>query len=177
MFEGFQKIGRLSKGCIITEKIDGTNAQVCIGEDGGFLVGSRNREITPGNDNMGFATWAYSKKQELIDTLGPGRHFGEWWGGKIQRGYGVTEKRFSLFNTTRWDSTELPDGVFTVPVLYEGDFNDYSVSSALEKLKEQGSLASPGFMNPEGIVIFHKGTKALFKVTYEHNEGKWKKEP
>ena len=34
--------------------------------------------------------------------LVPGRHFGEWWGSGIQRGYGLDEKTFSLFNAYRW---------------------------------------------------------------------------
>lgn len=54
-FVPFQKIGRLSRGCTITEKIDGTNASIYIGEDGEFLTGSRTRWITPEDDNYGFA--------------------------------------------------------------------------------------------------------------------------
>ena len=100
-FVAFPKIPRLSRRCVITEKIDGTNACIFIGEDGEFLVGSRTRWITPENDNHGFARWAYEHKDELLG-LGPGRHFGEWWGQGIQRGYGLKEKRFSLFNTSRW---------------------------------------------------------------------------
>ena len=51
-FEEFPKIARLSRECIITEKLDGTNAQVLITEDMDsgqrFLqVGSRSRWITP----------------------------------------------------------------------------------------------------------------------------------
>ena len=49
-FEAFQKIARLKRNCVITEKIDGTNAQIFIGEDGEFLTGSRNRWITPDDD-------------------------------------------------------------------------------------------------------------------------------
>ena len=66
-FEGFNKISRLSRGMVVTEKIDGTNAQVCITEEGGFLVGSRKRWITPESDNFGFARWAYEHKEELIE--------------------------------------------------------------------------------------------------------------
>ncbi len=100
-FEPFPKIGRLTRECVITEKLDGTNAQVIITEDGRIAAGSRTRLITPAGDNMGFARWVQEHAEELITGLGPGRHFGEWWGQKIQRAYGLTEKRFSLFNTTR----------------------------------------------------------------------------
>jgi hypothetical protein len=70
-FREFQKIPRLSRECIITEKIDGTNGCIYIGEDGEFLVGSRTRWITPEQDNFGFATWAMAHRDELL-TLGPG---------------------------------------------------------------------------------------------------------
>ena len=99
-FRGFQKISRLSRECIITEKIDGTNASVFITEDGQFLTGSRTHWIQPEADNFGFSRWAHEHKDELL-TLGPGHHFGEWWGHGIQRGYGLPkgERRFLLFNT------------------------------------------------------------------------------
>jgi hypothetical protein len=42
-FAEFPKMARLSRECIITEKIDGTNAQICITDDGQMLVGSRTR--------------------------------------------------------------------------------------------------------------------------------------
>jgi hypothetical protein len=100
-FQEFPKMPRRSRDVVITEKIDGTNACVFIGEDGEFLAGSRTRWITPEDDNFGFSRWAHENKDDLL-TLGPGRHFGEWWGSGIQRKYGLTEKRFSLFNTSRW---------------------------------------------------------------------------
>ena len=54
-FVKFDKIARLSRTIVITEKIDGTNGLIAIGDDGEFQVGSRSRWITPENDNMGFA--------------------------------------------------------------------------------------------------------------------------
>ena len=99
-FRKFDKIARLSREIVVTEKIDGTNGLIAIGEDGEFQVGSRNQWITPEKDNAGFARWAYEHKDELMQ-LGKGFHYGEWWGQGIQRGYGLDEKRFSLFNTSR----------------------------------------------------------------------------
>ena len=58
-FKGFGKVSRWSRDLIVTEKIDGTNAQIYIGEDGEFLTGSRTRWITPEDDNMGFSRWAH----------------------------------------------------------------------------------------------------------------------
>ena len=63
-FMEFPKIARLSRACTITEKIDGTNASVFIGENGTFLCGSRTRWITPEDDNFGFARWAHDHKEE-----------------------------------------------------------------------------------------------------------------
>jgi hypothetical protein len=40
-FVEFKKIPRLSRECVVTEKIDGTNGVIYIGEGGEFLVGSR----------------------------------------------------------------------------------------------------------------------------------------
>ena len=102
-FQEFQKIARLNREVIATEKIDGTNGCIGLPDDPGMpmLVGSRSRWISPDDDNFGFARWAYAHEAELR-TLGPGYHYGEWWGAGIQRRYGLTEKRFSLFNVSRW---------------------------------------------------------------------------
>jgi hypothetical protein len=173
-FREFSKIARYSREVIVTEKIDGTNAQILITEDGGFFTGSRNRWITPEDDNFGFSKWAHEHKDELM-TLGVGRHFGEWWGSGIQRGYGLQkgEKHFSLFNVSRWE-TERPACCGVVPILWRGNFNDLNVLAIMETLKDLGSQASPGFMNPEGIVIFHTKANTYFKKTFEKDEtGKW----
>ena len=65
-FIEFPKIPRLSREIVITEKIDGTNGVIYIGEDGEFLVGSRTRWITPETDNHGFAKWVLANKEELL---------------------------------------------------------------------------------------------------------------
>jgi RNA ligase len=165
-FEPFQKIPRLKRDCVITEKLDGTNAQICITEDGDFCVGSRNRWISPDDDNYGFAKWAYGNQHELMN-LGPGRHFGEWWGLGIQRSYGMSEKAFSLFNVGRWEGVDLPCGIRTVPVLYRGEFSSSAAHDAVEFLRANGSLAAPGFMRPEGIIVYQTAARQLFKVTLE----------
>jgi hypothetical protein len=186
-FIEFPKIARFSREVIVTEKIDGTSACVYIGEDGEFLTGSRNRWITPESDNRGFSRWAHEHKEELM-TLGPGRHFGEWWGNGIQRGYGLQngDKRFSLFNVTRWClhgetpkeaptqdprvfllQKVLPPCVGLVPVLWRGLFEDFAPVDLIWDLKYHGSVAAPGFMNPEGIVVYHTAGNVGFKKTIE----------
>lgn len=182
-FRAFPKIPRLSRKITVTEKIDGTNACVFIGEDGAFLVGSRQRWITPEADNFGFARWAHEHQAELME-LGRGRHFGEWFGSGIQRGYGLAEKRFALFNVRRWcahdavprefasadpqiqhKQTRAPACCHVVPVLYEGPFNTEQVALTLAMLKMKGSAAVPGFKNPEGVIIYHHAADVLFKKT------------
>jgi hypothetical protein len=171
-FTAFPKIPRLRRDCIITEKIDGTNAAVGITEDGTVYAQSRKRVIKPEADNFGFAKWVAENASALVDTLGPGLHFGEWWGLGIQRGYGLDHKRFSLFNTHRWADADLSsvEGLSCVPVLYDGMFNSDDVECALEFLHTHGSQAAPGFMRPEGIIVFHVAANSMFKVTLENDE-------
>jgi len=169
-FEGFPKIARLSRECIVTEKIDGTCGVIYIGDDGEFLIGSRTRWITPETDNYGFARWATENREELL-RLGPGRHFGEFWGHGIQRGYGLKEKRFSLFNVKRWsDDLVRPSCCYVVPVITTGIFGEIDIPSILMGLYVYGSHAAPGFMKPEGIIIHHVAGNVSFKKTIEHDE-------
>lgn len=202
MFEPFPKIARLNRNIVISEKIDGTNAQVFIlnkieegyaervglpviaeSPDAWMFAGSRTRFITPTEDNHGFAKWVAGNASELF-TLGPGRHFGEWWGSGIQRGYGLQkgEKRFSLFNTGRWYAvdTEPQSGVtlspaptccHVVPVLYNGPYSQEVIDFQLTKLRVGGSVAAPDFDGEaEGIVLYHEAARQLFKVTLEDDE-------
>jgi len=173
-FVGFPKMARLSRQIVITEKIDGTNAQIYITDKGEVFAGSRTRWITPQDDNFGFARWVEEHKDELL-YLGAGRHFGEWWGSGIQRGYGKKngERIFSLFNTFRWGfgGTEVtPECCDVVPVLYKGDFDTVAINTELLKLRVGGSKAAPGFMKPEGIVVYHTAANFGFKKTIENDE-------
>ena len=171
-FKEWAPIARFNRTAIITEKIDGTNAVVYVGEDGVVLAGSRSRWITPEADNFGFARWVKDHEDELRDGLGAGYHYGEWWGSGIQRGYGLVkgEKRFSLFNTHRWtEKRPACCGVVPVIAIRSSDLSVH-VAGALALLRNGGSLAAPGFMNPEGVVIYHTASKALFKVTLEKDD-------
>ncbi len=210
-FTPFPKVPRLFREMVITEKLDGTNASIWIYDEFEMaekaipydsavaqavdddyplylFAGSRKRFIAPGKDtdNYGFAAWVRNNAEELV-KLGPGVHYGEWWGKGIQRGYGLGEKRFSLFNVGRWRPNWLTDDIVNsdepterapscchvVPVLYRGPFDavDYKgetgVAEALNTLTKLGSLAAPGFMNPEGIMIYHTAARQYFKKTFE----------
>lgn len=133
-FRAWPKTPRLNRGCIATEKIDGTNsaviveeleregdltenavAVVVIGEfpnhrEYALYAQSRKHLLRPGKstDNFGFAAWVQEHALELAAGLGEGYHYGEWWGSGIQRGYGLTngERRFSLFNVRRWHDAQ-----------------------------------------------------------------------
>ena len=142
---------------------------------------SRKRFVTPGKstDNYGFAGWVQANAEALVDVLGAGTHYGEWWGAGIQCGYGLTggDKRFSLFNTSRWytrtdggDPFTQIKGLGVVPVLYDGPFSESIIKSTVKELREDGSFAKPGYMKPEGVVIFSEASRTLQKVTLEGDE-------
>ena len=170
-FQAFPKISRRNRTVIITEKIDGTNGIVHISKDGQTITaGSRNRWVTPEKDNAGFAAWVAANAEDLR-KLGPGYHYGEWWGQGIQRRYGMTEKRFSLFNVGRWSDPEIrPACCHCVPVLGHGFEKDGIVDICMQRLITEGSFAAPGFMDPEGIVVFHTASGQLQKVTIKGDE-------
>ena len=168
-FESFPKIPRLRREVIITEKIDGTNAQIVVTHDGDVFAASRNRWVTPEDDNYGFATWVKKNEGELKNGLGIGQHFGEWWGAGIGRKYALSERRFSLFNTSLWKGNQ-PSICSVVPVLAIGQFSDDIIAEALLKLKIGGSVAEPGFMSPEGVVVYMCASQTMHKVLLEGDE-------
>jgi hypothetical protein len=194
-FVPYPKTPRLRREVVLTEKIDGTNAAVQIvpagrpdlgnyyengwtfvtleGRQHGIRAQSRKRLISLEEDNFGFARWVHENAVGLISSLDEGTHFGEWWGSGIQCGYGLPkgEKRFSLFNVNRWQDlqTSVP-GLGVVPVLATGTLSDGLVDKTLQLLRETGSVASPGFMSPEGIIVFHTAAQQVFKVLLEQDE-------
>ncbi len=170
-FIEWPKISRFNRGVIVTEKIDGTNAQIYIDDLGREIyAGSRNKWISPTDDNAGFAKWVEKNREELL-KLGPGSHFGEWWGQGIQRNYGLKEKRFSLFNVSRWgDVNTRPSCCGVVPTLWAGLMEELDVNEIMRKLVANGSYAAEGFMKPEGIVIFCTAGGQMFKKTIEKDD-------
>lgn len=167
---------------------DSADELYCVGAQ------SRNRLIYPagwnGNsnaDNAGFARWVDINAQRLFDLLGPGRHYGEWWGKGVGRNYGVDFKQFSLFNTDKWGKVTKENGIGfaeafdleggllgSVPVLYQGTFSEESIEDALRDLRIHGSAAVEGWMKPEGIVVYHTQSKQVYKVTLDNQDkGKW----
>lgn len=214
----FKPIPRLNRRVTITEKINGTNGLIeitkasnwsavdpsetasvfeVVGPDGEFYrvrAGSRNRWLTPSNDNFGFALWVFDHAATLTG-LGEGRHYGEWFGKGIQSGYGLDEKRFALFNVKKWydprnfEGPEENDAKFlevfptaqpvpdlptltvvpVIGVIYGQDLNA-AVEESLHILESEGSIIAPGFADPEGIVVWHDAASTYFKVTLKNDE-------
>lgn len=194
-FQAWAKTPRWFRDVTVTEKIDGSNAAVRIvsvteqseisGPDSRFfhkngndeflvVPQSRKRIITPSDDNYGFAGWVDSNAWHLIEKLGPGLHFGEYWGAGIQRGYDMPRKVFSLFNTAKWGGVLSVDpddtGLAVVPVLYEGPLRGSSIDVILEGLAKSGSHASEGFMRPEGVCIYHHASRNVYKALIEDDD-------
>lgn len=200
-FTPYGKTPRLNRPIVVTEKIDGTNAGIRIVKDrwinpalwdelrivdslsvGGtaytIYTQSRNRIITPNRDgqstdNAGFSAWVYEHAETLVRALGPGMHFGEWYGNGIQRGYGLDEKRFALFNPDR--DPDLLQGaraegcaIETVPVLYRGRFDQDAIVREVELLAERGSVVAgaEGF-KAEGVIVYHTASRVAYKVMCE----------
>jgi len=168
-FVEFPSISRWNRDVIVSEKLDGANGQIYVNDTGDqVFAGTRSLWVEPGEDNDGFAAWVQANKEELL-KLGPGSHFGEWWGRGVRRDYGLKEKRFSLFNVARW-TEERPACCHVVPVLWRGKMDDLDTDAILTKLATEGSVASPGYMKPEGIVIFHVPSQSLFKKTLDKHD-------
>lgn len=175
-FRAWPKIPRAFRDMVITEKIDGTNACVVVTPNRVFAQ-SRKRFITPDADNFGFASWVWEHAEELRE-LGEGYHFGEWWGEGVQRGYGLDHKRFSLFNVGQWwgdpaQDHKLMNGpacCHVVPKLKTWTFDTNVVKGALDELSLEGSKAAPGYMNPEGVIVFQTAGRTLYKALLENDD-------
>jgi hypothetical protein len=207
-FQPFAKIPRLMRECVVTEKIDGSNAQILIElsykprEDAiafveaeidinvpidqnwcihgvyfNLYAGSRSKWLKPNKqqDNHGFAQWVVDHASKLVTIFGIGRFYGEWWGQGINRGYGLTEKRFSIFNPDFEFKTDPKGLVSKVPLLYKGLFDTAKIEEILNTLREKGSVAVPNYMKPEGLVCYHLAGGHLYKRTCE-NDAQWKGE-
>lgn len=183
-FKTFPKIERLDKQTMtITQKIHGSNGCIIIYEyldqfrddvekKIGIIVQSRNRVITPDDDNFGFAKYVDENAAEIIEKLGVGVHFGEWAGPGINSSEGLKEKAFVLFN--HWEFNEyrpLPHRMMVVPVLYSGPIDNLMVKESMDDLKLNGSKLVQGFMKVEGVVVQIGNTR--YKKTFEVEETKW----
>jgi len=176
-FKAFPSIERISKAFMtITQKLHGSNAAVLIYEEDGvkkLLCGSRTRWITPESDNYGFAAFVHSNKEEFIEKLGVGHHFGEWCGPGINSGEGLTQKTFALFDVRKFPADRpLPPQTRVVPLLYTGKIDTVAIDDAMLMLKTHGSQFVPEFMHPEGVVVNIGGHR--YKKVFDAEETQWK---
>lgn len=88
---------------------------------------------------------------------------------------------FALLNTHRWEHISTLaywnarraegkianlEGILTVvPVLYFGPFCTATIDAELQSLGAEGSRAVPGFMDPEGVVVWDRETGSSWKKT------------
>jgi len=199
-FVKYPKTARWASPFDITEKLDGTNAAVLIrtmtpeleddyhasvdepfrvlfnelGPEYAVAAQSRTRVITPDDDNYGFARWVFDNADTLVRDLGPGTHYGEWWGAKIQRAYGLIngERYFSLFDRKRYSDDLYHGGAHTtgltlVPLLNAGDeFSTEELEDSLQWLVENGSAVGTGFDRAEGVVVHfhHNGMRLKYII-------------
>jgi hypothetical protein len=97
-----------------TVKLHGTNAAISRNSDGSIHFQSRERIITPNNDNAGFATWASTIDwRQFLAAFAEFDQvviFGEWCGGNIQQGVAINQlpKMFVIFKA-------LADGIWFTP--------------------------------------------------------------
>lgn len=191
-FEAFPKLPRLNRSCVVTEKIDGSNAAIIIHEDETVLtVAAQSRKrllsLGKGKDLNGFYAWVLENRGALVELLGPGRHFGEWYGAGIQRGYGLDHKRFALFNTDRWmpsfltsenamgGISTLPsfmgeNAIHTVPTLGYMEFSTGQINAKVRELSVRGTQINQASGPAEGVVVWHNAARQMFKVTIEGDE-------
>jgi hypothetical protein len=189
-FKSWGSTTRENKNKTITEKIDGTNACLVI-KDGEVKAQSRKRMITPDDDNYGFAKWVYDNAGVLMDTLGYGYHFGEWYGEGIQKNpLGIEGKRFALFHPTKYTEANgynlaMVDGLETVPLLHHGQCDVWTIPNIMDNLGIYGSKVvgakrekvHTGIIGmddmefvyekaaePEGIIIWNNETRTRTKM-------------
>lgn len=186
-FKGWGSTTRENKNKTITEKLDGTNACI-VAQDGKVTAQSRKRIITPDDDNFGFAKWVYDNAGALLDTLGYGYHYGEWFGEGIQKNpLGIEGKRFALFHATKYtedNGYELNkvDGLETVPLLHHGQCDLFTIPQIMTDLDSYGSkvkgakLVAQGYdfqqdeyAAAEGIIIWNNETKTRTKMLLEND--------
>lgn len=103
--------GILNGKCYIFPKIDGTNASVWLDDDGKVCAGSRNRQLSVGNDdNQGFYTNILEDKN-VADYLAKHpnhRLFGEWLVPHSLKTYkDEAWRKFYVFDVCEDDGDEL----------------------------------------------------------------------
>jgi hypothetical protein len=116
-----------------TVKLHGTNAAVSYNTKGDLWYQSRENIITPEKDNAGFAFFAESNRDvflglmlEIAESENINRNentitiYGEWCGGNIQKGVGITNlpKSFFIFGVKITPHTETEEELKANPAYW-----------------------------------------------------------
>ena len=150
-------------------KIDGTNSQVFLKDDETLGFGSRNREITPNDDNAGFAKAMTEDKELYTELLSFLRAhpsytiYGEWLVPHTLKSYTQDSwKKFYVFDVLDEDTGEyLPYREYSrilgdlkhlhlIPLMCE--LEDPTLEQIQEKLQQTGAFLCAAGLG-EGIVI------------------------
>lgn len=143
-----------------TVKVHGTNAGLVRPVGGGEIIAqSREREVSIESDNAGFAFWVEANKDSLQDlfdriefvtkpTSGFVQVFGEWAGGNIQSGVGVTGlPKFLMVFGIRISETAAYQ-IWESKEVYEQVFAEWSNPSVFHKYQFKNWELTIDFANP-----------------------------
>jgi hypothetical protein len=163
--------GLLDGQCVITAKLDGTNASVWYTpEDGKFHAGSRNRELFPGKDNAGFLAWLDSDAKEvkliknMLEQIPSFQIFGEWGVGKVGaiKNYVDTKDKLWIFDIYDFETGEYLDFKRMYHMLWAFGLPEYLVPvietidnptlEQIQELAEKNTCLTDGTIG-EGVVI------------------------
>lgn len=174
--EGFQKYQHIERlgtsethgildGMVwVFPKIDGSNSQLFVDEDGRLMAGSRNRELTLASDNAGFFNWACSKDIffDFFKKYPNLRLYGEWLVPHTLKTYSESAWRnFYVFDVMREDGSYLPYeqysglmeefGIEYIPPICKVE--NPTLERIQAQLENNGYLIKNGEGIGEGIVI------------------------
>ena len=177
-FRKYEKIHRLGKDevqgilngtCSITEKIDGANLSIWLGDGGEIRVGSRNNDLTAnGNEFNGAVAYCNSHEgiKNLLIAYPRYRLYGEWLVRHTLNYNNMAYKKFYLFDIyteedgffhqSRVQTLAEDFGIEVVPDL--GEFENPTI----ERLNKMIEGASALGEKKEGIVIRNMNFKNTF---------------
>lgn len=157
----FAEAFKVGEHITITEKIDGANASIAVGEDGKLIAFSRRNELTPESNLQGFYEYVQSLDPTMISCVLGTRYifFGEWLVKHTIKYPQEKMKQFYVFDV--WD-TEIEQyipweqtkqmaefcGLKMVPVFYDGPFISWEHVYSFVGKTEMG-----GEPTGEGVVI------------------------
>lgn len=185
-FKGYPKTPRLEQETVtISEKVDGTNGvlyihkpHLCDVTNGielspYVLAGSRSKWLQDEGkkswDNHGFGAWVAEHASEL-HNLPAGFHYGEWYGKGINHGYGMTDRKFMLFNRKRYERLEDLPKCVELETIIEDEVPVYELLSVIDRIKNEvsvkGSYHVPGQAMVEGLIMRFRLSAKVYKEVW-----------